>query len=333
MTEKILLAHGSGGQLYHQLIEELFVPAFGNDILEELNDSAVCQFAADKLAMTTDSFVVDPVFFPGGNIGKMAVCGTVNDLSMSGAKPLYLSVGMIIETGFLLSDLRKITYSMAEAAKEAGVQIVTGDTKVVGKGQCDKIYINTAGVGALDRRRDLSLRQIAEGDLLVISGNVAEHGLAILAARENLSFTPPFTSDVAALNDLVDRVFCAELKALRDPTRGGVAATCHEWSAKSGLGVILEEAAIPISDATMAACNLLGLDPLFIANEGKFLAVVEKAAAPDFIRCCQAHPKGKNARIIGYFTKEHAPGVFLSTPYGSRRSVNLPSGEQLPRIC
>lgn len=334
-NDKILLAHGSGGRLYHQLVEDVFLPHFHNPLLAELGDSAVCPFPGAKLAMTTDSFVVQPLFFPGGNIGELAVCGTVNDLAMSGAKPLYLSVGMIIEAGFPLADLLRIVSAMAQKAKEAGVMIVTGDTKVVEAGACDGIYINTAGVGVVEADRDFSRRRIEEGDMIIVSGTLADHGIAVMAARENLAFDPPIESDAAPLASLAEALLKAApgTKAMRDPTRGGVATTLNEWAQSSSLGILIKEEAVPVSPAVASACELLGLDPLYVANEGKLLAAVPKQESEAALNALHAHPLGKNAAIIGTVLGEHQGKVFLTTPYGGSRMVDMLSGDQLPRIC
>jgi len=334
-NDKILLAHGSGGRLYHQLVEDVFLPHFQNPMLADLGDSAICPFVGDKLAMTTDSFVVQPLFFPGGNIGELAVCGTVNDLAMSGARPLYLSVGMIIEAGFAVSDLLRIVSAMAEKAAQAGVMIVTGDTKVVGAGQCDGIYINTAGVGVVEPDRDLSKRKMQVGDMIIVSGTLADHGIAVMAARENLALDPPIKSDAAPLNTLAEALLLAApgIKVMRDPTRGGVATTLNEWAQGSDLGILLNEEAIPVAPEVASACELLGLDPLYVANEGKLLAVVPKEESEAALKALLAHPLGKNAAIIGSMTGEHSGKVYLSTPYGGLRMVDMLTGEQLPRIC
>lgn len=333
--DKILLAHGSGGRLYHQLVEDVFLPHFQNPMLSELGDSAICPFPGEKLAMTTDSFVVQPLFFPGGNIGELAVCGTVNDLAMSGARPLYLSVGMIIEAGFPLADLLLIVKTMADKAKEAGVMIVTGDTKVVGAGDCDGIYINTAGVGMLEPERDLSGRKMQAGDKIIVSGTLGDHGIAVMAARENLAFDPPIESDAAPLNTLAEVLLKAApgTKAMRDPTRGGVATTLNEWAQTGGLGILINEDAVPVAPAVASACELLGLDPLYVANEGKLLAAVPQAECEAALNALHAHPLGKNAAIIGTVLGEHQGKVYLSTPYGGLRMVDMLSGDQLPRIC
>lgn len=333
--DRILLAHGSGGKLYHQLIEEVFLPAFGNKHLNQLNDSAVCPVANGLIAMTTDSFVVQPLFFPGGDIGRLAVCGTVNDLAMSGATPRYLTLGMIIEADFPFADLKKICASIAEAASEAGVQIVTGDTKVVQKGHGDGIYINTAGVGELTEALDLSQRTIEAGDVIICSGEIASHGIAVMAAREGLGLKPAPLSDVAPLNGLAKALLTVvpQTKALRDPTRGGLASTLNEWAEKAGLTIEIEEEALPINKGVAATCELLGLDPLYVANEGKLLACVPAAAADIALAALRSHQYGVKAAIIGKVTKDTAGRLQLATPYGGTRIIDIPAGELLPRIC
>ena len=328
------LIHGSGGRSYHQLIEEVFLPAFDNHFLREMNDSAVCPLHNDRIALTTDSFVVKPRFFPGGDIGRLAVCGTVNDLSMSGARALYLTCAMIIEAGFPITELRMICQSMAEAAKEAGIRIVTGDTKVVEKGSCDGIFINTAGVGMFSTDRPPLCQKIQCGDVLLLSGTMGDHGMAVMAAREQFTFSPPLQSDVAPLNGIVEQLLRAapHTHALRDATRGGVAAVCNEWADAAALDIVLQEEKLPIRPEIHAACELLGLDPLYVANEGKFVASVPVEEAKDALSALRAHPLGKDAAIIG--SVEGSGGkVSLATPWSTLRLVEMPDGEQLPRIC
>ena len=332
MSDVITLAHGDGGRLYRELVEQVFLPAFANDTLNELGDSAVCPAWGDRLALTTDSFVVRPRFFPGGDIGHLAVCGTVNDLAVSGATPLYLTCGMILEAGLPLDELRRICASMAAAAADAGVRIVTGDTKVVEKGACDGVFINTAGVG-LFKREPLS-QKVKPGDAILVSGNVGDHGLAVLAAREGLAFDPPLASDAAPLNGLIDCLLEAapETRALRDATRGGLAAVVNEWAAASGVTIALEEAAVPVDRQVRAACQLLGLDPLLSANEGKIVAAVPEEKAEAALAALKRHPLGQNAALIGR-AEAGRPLVTLTTTIGARRILDLPEGEQLPRIC
>ena len=335
MEDEIQLAHGSGGILYQDLVDNIFIPAYNNDILSQLNDSAVCKINDEKIALTTDSFVVKPLFFPGGDIGKLAVSGTVNDLSMSGAKAKYLTCGMIIEAGFPIKELKTIAESMAQTAKKAGVMIVTGDTKVVGKGQCDGIYINTAGVGTITNARDLSQRVIQEGDMIILSGSIGHHGMAVMTAREGLINNNKIMSDVAPLNDITDVFLKAApgTKSMRDPTRGGVAATINEWVKKSGFSIVLDEDKIPVTDEVRAVAELFGLDPLYIANEGRFLAVVPESQADNAITVLRKHPLGKMSTIIGRVSIEGQPCAMVKTIYGGLRLLDMPMGEQLPRIC
>ncbi|MCR4962690.1 MAG: hydrogenase expression/formation protein HypE, partial [Firmicutes bacterium] len=324
----------AGGEAYRRLVEEVFLPHFGNPFLNALQDSAVCPAEGEQIAVTTDSFVVKPRFFPGGDIGRLAVCGTVNDLAMSGAIPRYLTVGMIIENGFPLEELERICASAARAAAEAGVTVVTGDTKVVESGGADGIYINTAGVGVFPPDCPPLPGKIREGDCILLSGGLAEHGLAVLAARENLDFDPPLQSDVAPLNHLTAalRRAAPDVRALRDPTRGGAAVTLNEWAADSGLDIVLEEEALPLKPAARAACELLGLDPLTIANEGKFLAALPAGQAEAALAALRPYPLAADAAVIG---RVHAGSgqVFCQNAFGGRRMVAAPQGEQLPRIC
>ena len=331
----ITMAHGSGGRLYKKLVEEIFLPAFDNDHLRPLTDSALCDCPGEKIAMTTDSFVVRPRFFPGGDIGRLAICGTVNDLAMSGAKPLYVTLGMILEAGLPLTELKLICHSLAAAAREAKVQIVTGDTKVVEKGAGDGIYINTAGVGIFyDCHRHL-LQKIARGDAIIISGNIGDHGMAIMAAREKLDFQPPLSSDVAPLNDLAKTLLqtVSEIHAFRDPTRGGVAATLNEWALDANCGIVLDETELPVSADVQAACALLGMDPLYVANEGKMLIALPERYVEKALAACHSHKYGKNARVIGKVFVNNPGLVTLQTAFATERVVDMPEGEQLPRIC
>ncbi|MCL4456385.1 MAG: hydrogenase expression/formation protein HypE [Nitrospirae bacterium] len=333
--EKILLGHGSGGRLMHQLIREHLVPEFN---LKELSDSAVIDLKGhSKLAFTTDSYVVSPIFFPGGNIGELAVNGTVNDLSMVGARPLYLSAGFIIEEGFPMGDMKRIISSMAEAAKNAGVRIVAGDTKVVDKGKGDGIFINTSGVGIIHDGIDLGPRHIRAGDKVIISGLMGDHGIAVMSERNGLSFEPPVVSDTAALNGLVERMFDITpnpaIRMMRDPTRGGVATTLKEIANDSGFCIGINEDGLPISSGVIGACELLGLDPLYIANEGILIAVVSPDVAATLVEEMRKHPLGKNSAIIGEVTYEAKATVLLRTSVGGTRIVDMLAGEQLPRIC
>ena len=335
MTENfITMAHGSGGMAYHELVQEVFVPAFANEILAPLGDAAICPFEGERLAFTTDSFVVQPRFFPGGDIGRLAVCGTVNDLAMSGATPLYLSCGFILQAGLPLYELKQVVNSMAQAAQEAGVTIVTGDTKVVENNGCDGIYINTAGIGIF-KRAPLGVSP-CQGDVILVSGLLAQHGLAVLAARQNLGFEPPIESDTAPLHDLAALLIKAapQTSCLRDPTRGGLAATLFEWAEAAQATISIDEASLPLSRPVNAACAILGLDPLYIANEGILTAALPPAQATAALSALKTHPLGLHTAIIGRVEKarEYTP-LILQTAAGGERRVDLPQGDLLPRIC
>jgi hydrogenase expression/formation protein HypE len=333
MEDKILLAHGSGGKLMHDLIAS-FMPPLANPILEKMDDSAVFE-AKGRLAFTTDSYTVNPLFFPGGDIGRLSVCGTVNDLSMSGARPLYLSLSFIIEEGFLIADLKKIVASIAETAAEAGVQIVTGDTKVVNKGSADKIFINTAGIGTVPEGVDISASNARPGDKIILSGNIGDHGIAVLSRREGLKFDTPVPSDCAPLNKLVADMLAASknIRCMRDPTRGGLATTLNDFAVQSNVGISIVEDKIPVAKAVLAACELLGLDPLYIANEGKLVATVDSKDAGPILDKMKHNKYGKNAVIIGEVVAEHPGRVVMKTTLGASRIVDMPVGELLPRIC
>ncbi len=332
MQKRITLAHGSGGEASRELVQEIFLPAYSNDILEPLTDSAICG-AGETIAMTTDSYVIKPLFFPGGDIGRLCVSGTVNDLAVSGARPAYISVGMIIEAGFEIKTLVRIVESIAATAKEAGVTVVTGDTKVVEGGSADGIFINTAGVGLfLNGRRPLA-QKIAPGDKIIISGYMASHGIAVMAAREGMDFQPPIVSDVAPVAALVDSVLqegCA-ISAMRDPTRGGVAATLCEWAAP-GTDIFIFDELLPVRPDVSAACDLLGMDPLYVANEGAVLFSMPDDRAGSVLRALHSDNLGKNAAIIGEVRKGRGD-VYAVTEYGTRRRIIMPRGELLPRIC
>jgi len=333
MEDKILLAHGSGGKLMHDLIQS-FLPDIGNPMLDKMDDAAVFDVKG-KLAFTTDSYTVQPLFFPGGDIGKLAVCGTVNDVAMSGAKPLYLSLAFIIEEGLPVADLKKILGSIRKAAAEAGVKIVTGDTKVVNKGCADKIFINTAGVGIVPDGVNISAANARPGDKVILSGNIGDHGVAVLSQREGLKFTSPIPSDCAPLNGLAAEMLKAtkNIRCMRDPTRGGLATTLNDLAESSKVGINIEEGQIPIAKAVLAACELLGLDPLYIANEGKLVAVVPAKDAAAVLAAMKKHKYGKNACIIGEVTAEHPGRVVMKTALGASRIIDMPVGELLPRIC
>jgi hydrogenase expression/formation protein HypE len=342
--ELVLLAHGSGGRLSHDLVERLFVRYFDNPTLLQLDDSAVVEVPGTgdpiprpRLAFSTDSYVVSPLFFPGGDIGKLAVCGTVNDLSMSGARPLWLSAGFILEEGLPLADLERIVASMAATAKQAGVQIVTGDTKVVDRGSADKLFINTAGVGLVPPGVEIAGDRARPGDRVILSGTIGDHGMTIMTQREGLQFDSPLESDCAPLNDLVAGLLATlpsgAIRCLRDPTRGGLATTLNELAARSGAGIEIDEMAVPVREAVRGACELLGLDPLYVANEGKLVAIVAAEAAQAALEGLRAHRYGREAALIGQVTADHPGRVVLRTALGARRVVDMLVGEQLPRIC
>jgi hydrogenase expression/formation protein HypE len=331
--DKILLAHGSGGKLMHDLIES-FLPDLANPILEKMDDSAVFE-ASGRLAFTTDSYTVNPLFFPGGDIGRLAVCGTVNDLAMSGARPLYLSLAFIIEEGLPVADLKKILASIRKATEEAGVKIVTGDTKVVDQGSADRLFINTAGVGIVPEGAEISAANARPGDKIIISGNIGDHGIAVLSQREGLEFRTPVPSDCAPLNGLVADMLAAStnIHCLRDPTRGGLAVTLNDFAGQSNVGITIVEGEIPVDKAVLAAGELLGLDPLHIANEGKLAAAVAPGDADVVLAAMKRNKYGKNAAIIGEVVREHPGQVVMKTSLGASRIVDMPVGELLPRIC
>ncbi len=338
--ELILLAHGSGGKLSHDLVERLFLRHFDNPVLLQLDDSAVVdlpQGRQPRIAFSTDSYVISPLVFPGGDIGKLAVCGTVNDLSMSGARPLWLSAGFIIEEGLALADLEQIVASMAATASQAGVQIVTGDTKVVDRGSADKLFINTAGVGLVPSGVTIAGDQARPGDLILLNGTIGDHGMTIMTQREGLQFASPLESDCAPLNGLVasllDAVPAGAIHCLRDPTRGGLATALNELATRSQVGIEMDETSLPVREPVRAACELLGLDPLYVANEGKLVAIVAPEAADTALATLRAHPYGREATIVGQVVAAHAGRVVLRTELGARRMVDMLVGEQLPRIC
>ena len=334
MEDKVLLAHGSGGKLSHDLIEKNFVSALGNPILNKLDDSAVFELSG-RLAFTTDSYTVSPIFFPGGDIGKLAVNGTVNDLAMIGAIPLYLSLSFIIEEGFLIAELEKIVNSIYQAADEAGVKIVTGDTKVVNQGSADKLFINTSGVGIVSPGVDISGANAIPGDKVIVSGSLGNHGIAVLSQREGLKFQVPIESDCAPLNKLVAEILetSASIHCLRDPTRGGLATTLNEFAEQSQVGIRIEEESIPINKAVLAACELLGFDPLYVANEGKLVAIVASSDADKVLAKMRQNQYGTEAAIIGEVVNAYPGKVVMKTRLGSSRIVDMPVGELLPRIC
>ncbi|MCO5196590.1 MAG: hydrogenase expression/formation protein HypE [Anaerolineae bacterium] len=331
----IVMGHGGGGKLSAELIQHLFLPAFANDALTNLGDSAVIQFEGARLAVSTDSFVVRPLFFPGGDIGKLAVHGTVNDVAMSGATPVYLTCGFIIEEGLPLDTLGRIVESMATAAREAGVQLIAGDTKVVDKGHGDGVYINTSGIGVIPLGVTIAPNRAQAGDVVLISGTIGDHGMAVMSEREGLQFESDIVSDTAALNGLVADILAAthDVHVLRDPTRGGVASALNEIARASQVGVVLDERAIPVNPSVQSACDMLGMDPLFVANEGKLLAIVPETVAETVLAVMRRHRLGKDSAIIGRITSDH-PGILVArTGIGGTRVIPLQIGEQLPRIC
>ncbi len=337
IKDKIIsLEYGSGGESYHRLVQEVFVPYFANPELIELGDAAICAFDDQRyLAMTTDAFVVKPLFFPGGDIGSLSVCGTINDLAMSGAKPLYLTCSMIIEAGFAMEDLQKICSSMAQTAKNAGVKIVAGDTKVVEKNACDGIFITTTGVGIFPYGYRRQKQVLATGDKIIISGDIACHGMAVMAARHNLHFEPQICSDVAPLDTLsaAARSVAGGVKLMRDPTRGGISGTLNEWADEHNCAIIIKEEAVPMSAEIAAACNLLGIDPFHVANEGKMVVVASQDQADAVLAAMQKHPLGTTSAIVGEIDMADDQGVYALTEIGSKRIVRTIDGEQLPRIC
>jgi len=334
LKDKILLAHGSGGKLAHDLVEKSFVPALANPLLNRLDDSAVIDFSG-RLAFTTDSYVVKPIFFPGGAIGKLAVCGTVNDLAMSGAKPLYLSLAFIIEEGLPQDELNKIVSSVRKAAQEARVEIVTGDTKVVNRGSADKLFINTAGVGIIPEGVNVSGDRAVPGDKIILSGNIGDHGIAVLSQREGLSFSTQLESDCAPLGSLVARMLAAssDIHCLRDPTRGGLATTLKELAKQSKVSIRIEEEKIPVRQEVLAACEMLGFDPLYVANEGKLVAIVPAKDADKVLKAMRGNHYGAEAAIIGEVGAEHPGRVVMKTCMGSSRIIDMLVGDPLPRIC
>lgn len=331
----ILLGHGSGGKLSHQLLSDLIIPTLSGIPAAGQNDAAVLDHHGQRLAFTTDSYVVDPIFFPGGNIGSLAVNGTVNDLAMMGARPLFMSVGLILEEGFSREELAVILRTMREAADRAGVAIVTGDTKVVPRGKADRIFINTSGVGVLEHGLTISGAGARPGDKVLINGTIGDHGIAVLAAREGLELESDIKSDCAPLNGLVAELLGEgeAVRVLRDPTRGGVATTLKEIALQSRVGITLREDSLPFNSAVRGVCAILGLDPLYVANEGKLLAVVAPEKADAVFDRMRSHPLGKDAAIIGEVTAEPAGRVRMETVVGGVRGVEMLAGEQLPRIC
>lgn len=329
--ERIILAHGSGGRLSHELIRTMFQKYLGNSYLDQMNDATRLPGRGD-IAVTTDSFVVSPLFFRGGNIGKLAVCGTVNDLAVSGAVPEFLTLALILEEGLPMTVLERIIQSIAETAAEAGVSIVCGDTKVVERGSADKIFINTTGIGFL-KDHDLGPERICPGDEIIITGTIGDHGIAVLSEREGLEFQTPVVSDCAPLNGLVDAFYRPGVKCMRDPTRGGVATTLNELAQQAGVSMLLKQELLPLSPPVQGACEMLGLEPLYLANEGKIIVFTAPDIADEVLLKMQAHPLGRLAARIGK-VQEGKPGlVLLETPLGGKRILSMLEGEHLPRIC
>lgn len=343
--DQVLLAHGSGGKLSAELVREVFLPEFGNEVLNSLEDQATLRLenspwrqageAAPRLAFTTDSFVVRPLFFPGGDIGKLAVHGAVNDLAVGGAMPWCLSAAFILEEGMPLDDLRRIVRSMREACDEANVTLVAGDTKVVDRGKGDKVFIATSGIGVVPCGRELSIRRAKPGDRVLVSGTVGDHGITIMSVREGIEFETALESDTAALNDLTETMLeaCPAIRCMRDPTRGGLSSTLNELATASGVGVKINETAIPVRPEVYGACEMLGLDPLYVANEGKLVAVAPEEESGHLLSVMRSHPLGRNAAIIGEIVDDHEGMVVMRTTIGGERVVSMLAGEQLPRIC
>jgi hydrogenase expression/formation protein HypE len=334
-NDKILLDHGSGGRISHRLTTDMLLPVFDNPILAQLNDGAIFELDGKRIAFSTDSYTVDPIFFPGGNIGDLAINGTVNDVAMCGGQPVYLSVGLIIEEGFAVKDLETIVSEMGKAAETAGVTVVTGDTKVVPKGAVDKIFINTSGLGLIPPDVDVASHKARAGDQIILSGTIADHGITILTQREGLSFETSLTSDTAPLNHMTKQMFAVSpaIHVLRDPTRGGVGTALNEIAEKSKMGIRIFEAQIPLKNEVAATCELLGFDPLYLANEGKLLAFVAGPDADAVLAAIRDNPFGKDATIIGEVVEDHQGRVILETRIGGSRIVDMLAGEQLPRIC
>ena len=336
-TDKILLDHGSGGKISHSLTKDMMLPVFDNAILAALNDGAIFELEGRRFAFSTDSYTVDPIFFPGGNIGDLAINGTVNDVAMCGATPLYLSVGLIIEEGLPVTDLDTIINTMGRAAKAAGVMVITGDTKVVPKGTADRIFINTSGIGLIPQDIHVASDNANAGDKIILSGTVADHGITVLTQREGLSFETSLQSDSAALNHMIQKMFSATdpagIHVLRDPTRGGVGTALNEIAEMSECGIEIVEDEIPLKPEVAGACELLGFDPLYLANEGKLLAFVSAECADAVLKTIRSDPCGKDAVIVGEVVTDYPGKVFMKTRIGGKRIVDMLAGEQLPRIC
>lgn len=332
---KVLLAHGGGGKLMHQLIEKMFSSAFNNDLLAQNHDSTMLNISSNRISFTTDSYVVQPIFFSGGDIGSLAINGTVNDLAMSGAVPKYISLGLIIEEGFEMADLWKVVQSLSESATAAGVQIVTGDTKVVDKGKGDGIFINTSGIGIIEHALNISPNNIQAGDVIIINGDIGRHGIAIMAEREGLEFEHKIVSDCAPLNGLVKNIIDSgiDVHCLRDLTRGGLSSTLNELSMSSGSEILIDELLVPVHEDVRGACEILGFDPMYVANEGKFIAIVSKADSEKCLSIMKAHKYGVDSVIIGEVLGHNEKVVKLKSRIGTMRILDMLSGEQLPRIC
>lgn len=335
MKKKILLAHGSGGRLSHELIKDLFLRSFDNKFLRKLGDSAIFEREKIRWAFTTDSYVIRPLFFPGGDIGKLAACGTINDLAVAGATPLFLSCALIIEEGLELSTLEKVVSSIKETAEGAGVQIITGDTKVVEHGGADGLFINTSGVGVVRTQESLSPGRIEVGDRIVINGTIGDHSIATLSRREEFDFQTKLKSDCAPLNDLIGTVLSGSqgIKMMRDPTRGGIASILNEIASGQAFGIELWEEKIPIKEEVASICEMLGFDPLYLANEGKVVLLAKQEEAEKLLSILRSHPLGKESQIVGKVVPEAKGKVYLRTRIGTRRVVDMLTGEQLPRIC
>ncbi len=332
---RVEITHGGGGRAMAQLVDELFVAAFDNEFLDQRNDQAMFRAGGGRMVMTTDGYVISPLFFPGGDIGSLSVHGTVNDVAMAGAKPIALSASFILEEGLPLADLKRIVDSMAKASKEAGVPIVTGDTKVVEKGKADGVFISTAGIGVVPEGVTISGERARPGDAILVSGTLGDHGVAVMSKREGLDFETTILSDSAALHGLVADMVQAvpDIHCLRDPTRGGLAATLNELALQSGVGMLIREAAIPVRDEVRGACELLGLDPLYVANEGKLIAICPGGHAEALLAVMRAHPLGADAAIVGTVVEDSHCFVQMETSFGGNRIVDWLAGEQLPRIC
>lgn len=333
--EQIILGHGSGGKLTAELIQKVFLPAFANPFLSRLDDQAVVEINGARLALTTDSFVVSPLFFPGGDIGSLAVNGTINDLATSGARPLYIAAAFILEEGFGLDELGRVVESMRRAAASGSVLLVTGDTKVVNRGHGDKVFITTTGLGVVERPVRISADQARPGDKVIVSGSVGDHGIAVMSKRENLEFEGVVESDCAALHTLVQAMLDTggDIHCLRDPTRGGLATTLNEFASRSRVGIELQESRIPVRESVKGACEILGLDPLYVANEGKMVAIVSADAAEIVLKAMRDHPLGREAQLIGEVVSTHPGRVLARTEIGGTRLLDMLVGEQLPRIC